>query len=385
VWLEDITGPSSLSEKIYLSLLAGDNALFSSDPDMPWRLQFRGNIEDKLNREGLMFKFLDCKGEALDDIGEFVLKKAAPHLLPEYKRQRKENRADFLKRKEAFFKTVFWARGLSQYQIGAWSQFVSSCKGKGREEGLFILEASARHESFFRSQRGSQFLRYFDYVKKQDLQLFTSILAEHSQIPAHLRNYAACVSACLCVTDAETAAKLMEIADFENDDPIDALERARDEFFSSSGRGAEPAGADPHPFSLLREGRETLKRRVWVAQLQTAFPAIELERVDFISSRKDAVTEALNSQFMDYESGRPSFVKQYGEVLEDPYEAELTTLVKLTRLGKIDSQGYCLLEMKEDEKQRLAFLRDKRNDLAHMKICSPQEMSELFKPRFLAK
>ncbi|MDR1642570.1 MAG: hypothetical protein LBC41_03235 [Clostridiales bacterium] len=380
IWLEDITGPLSLHSAICTTLANGMNVHFSSDPSMPWREHFQGAIESRLAQRDLMFRMVDCADCDTNDIGRYLLQDINHTQVSEYLHQR--DPITFIRKNKLFKNWVFWLRGMNPQQIAQWIRFIASCRGSSGSDGLFILEVPANYESYLSSVRTAKTIKYFDNVKQQDLQLFTTILAEHSEIPQHLRQYASWVAACLFVTDAQAAAKMIECIDFEETDPIDAVEKIYDEYFYDSDRDFD-ASPQPHPFTLVKTDKEQLKRRVWVAQLQTAFPAIELERIAFVTQRQDDIMTALQSQFMDYGTSTPTFVLQFEKKVEHPYEAELTTLVKLSKLCKIGLQGSYLLELKEDDKQRLEFLRDKRNDLAHMKICSPQEMSALFNPRFV--
>ncbi|MDR1541336.1 MAG: hypothetical protein LBU32_25745 [Clostridiales bacterium] len=383
IWLEDITGPSSLSDKIVQSLLNAESVTFLADPNMPWKLQFRGNIESRLGRVNLRFKLIDDADDVKEgeDIGKYLVTTAAHNRLHDYLRKRSnKERNDFIRENNLFNSMVFWVKGLTLSQAIQWIQFIYAYRSKKIADGMFVLEIPSQYQSGIKLH--SSIVKYSDFVKNQDLLLYASILVENSSIPPHMRLYAANVAASICVTDAEVADKMLRDLDFENEDPIAGLKRVHADWFANSSKGKLKNDSEPHPFELLEDADvNRLEKRVWIAQLQIAFPAIELERVEFINNKYILIKEAMNTEYLERETGKTDYIRQYNDWMWDqnPYDVEIGTLWKMIRLYRKDKPSQYLLHVSEEERQRLSFLRDRRNDLAHMKTCTPQQISDLFK------
>jgi hypothetical protein len=381
IWLENITGPVRLSEALVTSLQRGKSVLFLADPDMPWRWQFRGNVESKLSND-FTVRIIDCEEEYNgEDIGEFLVSRLAPDSFSAYLRQR-GNKSKYLKSSGIFSNTVIWIKGVGEQPSVQWTRYVSDYCSRSRQDGLFIIEINQYLDLPKAARNNMEVIDYSDFITRQDLQLFTSIIAaSNEEIPAYLKQYVACVSACLCGTDAELADKLISNSDFSRIEPVDALEKLFDEGLLPNFRGIVCAPENPHPFALLRKGlKSDLEKRVWTAQLQVAFPAIELERAALITKWKFEIEEAIGTQYWSPATCSAEYITQYGEQLQSPYDAEIGTLVRMTQLRKDkDRDQYLLYIPEEVDRDRLQILRGLRNNLAHLKTCAPNDINELFK------
>ena len=380
IWHEDITGPARLSEEILTSLLRGNSVLFVSYPDLPWRLDFRGGIEQQLDRAGLSTVHIDCEVDYTEgSIDEFIVDMVAPDKLAAYLRQRQGSKNQFLKR-EVFSNTVIWIRGLSGLDPAQWIQFVADYRSRRPEEGLFVLEVFP--DEGLRNLRLPQSISvasYLDYVTQNDVHLFSYILASRNDIPAHLKQYAARVCANLCAPDGEIASELIDNMDFTKTDPVDGLRQLFEQKYANSIRGTVCCGDEPHPFMLIRENAiEELDRKVWAAQLQTAFPVIELERTALVKKWVNEIKIALGEEYFDPVKYHTGYITQFGEQIDNPFDVELGTLVRMMSLRKNKNiEQYLLYIPDEKDRYRIHFLHQRRNELAHMVKCSPEHMDEL--------
>ena len=164
--------------------------------------------------------------------------------------------------------------------------------------------------------------------------------------------------------DAEVSERLLLGTDFHTDTIIEGLQRVAD-----SGdfdlRGMEQSSG--HPLWYLRNHRlDELSGRIWTAQIQVLFPMIELERRKLIEKWWASIRDALSMYR----------VEQFGVVLRDPAEVELGTLSYMMRC-KVAADKRMLYVPDEADRQRICFLHNCRNKLAHMNCCTPSEVSTL--------
>ena len=109
-----------------------------------------------------------------------------------------------------------------------------------------------------------------------------------------------------------------------------------------------------------------IEHRIWTAQIQVLFPIIELERVEIICKYENAIKSVLDSEN----------ITQYGELLTDAIDVELGTLCYL--MSKRNNDGlYYLYIPNETDRDRIRFLHECRNNLAHVSCCSPKQVREL--------
>ena len=100
--------------------------------------------------------------------------------------------------------------------------------------------------------------------------------------------------------------------------------------------------------------------------MQVFFPIIEFNRVNLIEKWFDEIQNSLMNEN----------VKQYGVQIYDPYEVELGTLYYLT-IHKIDADKFKLYIPDQADRNKINFLHTCRNQLAHMKCCSPEQIENL--------
>lgn len=382
LWWEAIAGPHMLIEAVSNKLLSGCSLLLLTSDAFPWRWAFRGNIENLLAREDVDVEYIDCKDSYSDgDIGEFVLQQTAPSEVPAYLRCLKDP-LNWLRCSKILDHKIIWLKGVPNQYHEKFLKFVNSYRSTSLNEGSLLLELeyplnNAAHPKFV------DIVSYNDFVTQTDLHLFCTLLAHHYDIPANLRDYAATVITNLCVTDGEVAEALFRRMDFSNDEPIEALKDCfhNQEFPKSRGITCI-AQQSAHPFHLLlTKDYIQLIRRVWKAQLQIAFPRIELERLQLIEQYQHSLQEALNTKYWDVKKKCAKYIEQFESTIQDPYDIELGTLHYMLQVFRADDRMTPLLVVTPADRKRIHFLVDMRNrKLAHIynnQNCSPGEMSEI--------
>ena len=164
--------------------------------------------------------------------------------------------------------------------------------------------------------------------------------------------------------DAEVSELLLREVDFRKESVSDGIARIAEmpDFFM---RGAEDGSE--HVLWLYRNNKiAELNHRIWASQVQVLFPVIEMERIEIIEKYRDAISQALTD----------NYIAQYGEQITDPMEVELGSLCFMMS-HRQDVYMYMLYIPDETDRERIRFLHECRNLLAHVSICNPEQVRKL--------
>lgn len=362
-WWENITGPQMLVEEISTCLLDGCNVVLQNDGGLPWREHMRDFVARRLGQVRL--RTLNWDGaEAQRQIVPMLLNRLYRNGLSvcpiDYKSQ-----LIYLKNETVFADTVVWIVPADSGDQTSLLRFLSDYRGKGLNcHGAFVLEVSEEQKL---PQMSSQnvVLRCSDYIRYNDLLLYANILADGTCEKQELKSYMACVATSLADRDAELIPEIIQGIDFERENPGEALVHMWDENCTHCPNN--------------RPDRQELQMRVWKAQLQTAFALIEMERLRITEEYWDIIEQALSTEYWEPRRNRTGFIHQRGDEPECPSDVELGTLVRMMSLRCNDDRTIPLLFFQDKElRNRIIFLTECRNNLAHHKVCTPGQMYELF-------
>ena len=371
LWWNQITGPANVVRQVTDALMEKKHVIVSVPADIPWRHQMRASVLASLKQRFGSLEMLvhtidvadDCPEET--DVGRYLLRKVSSgQVASGYRDRTGETIQSYLSRCNVLKDTIIWVKGMNAAQMERWRLFCRSYSVKDASNGLFVLENTSGPDC-----PGGKNIAVIDYqrcVSLYDTQIFNSIVldSEFHGLSQVWKQYVSAVCASLCGTDAQVSYDLMRETDFLNESPLDALKRlaASDSYQS---RGADPDSE--HIFAhVRRQDEDFLIRKVWTAQLQVAFPIIELERVNLIQRWEDNFRQAC--------SFKP--VKRHGAELKDPYEIELGTMFFL--MNYKEEGSYWLYLPDQQAREQIGFLRDCRNTLAHVNVCQPGELQRLF-------
>lgn len=370
-WWDQITGASMLVSAVSGALLQGQMVLLVVPEDLPWRQQMRSIIEHSYREDSpsrdILVESIDDEREYPDggDVGRLLLDRCAETKLRlGYRPMGGRRIQDYICRHGILRNRVIWVKGLTRARAKEWMAFCQDYGTRGVQDGLFVLEVHERG-GWPMSVRG-KVVDYGACVSSYDVRLFNSfLLGSQEQIPASWRDYVASVCAQLCGTDAEVSGELIERTDFLRQTPQEGLARiAEDPFFARRGERDSR-----HILSLVRRGEEEkIGHRVWTAQVQTLFPLIEMERCRIIDQLYPRLERALEDVDLF----------QYGDRITDPEDMELGTLVCLMAIREEEgSDQYVLFLPEEEIRERVHFLHHCRNQIAHAKVLTPQEIGQL--------
>lgn len=213
-----------------------------------------------------------------------------------------------------------------------------------------------------------EFIDFSECVSSYDVQLLNSFILDEMNGYACKSNlwksYIATAAATVCNVDAEVSERLLKEVDFRNESVIEGIARIADmpEF---SRRGAED-GSD-HVLWYYRTGKTSeLEHRVWSSQVQVLFPVIEMERVELVLKYQNNIAQALTENLFE----------QYGEHITEPMDLELGSMCYLMS-HRGDDNMYKLYIPDENDRERIRFLHECRNLLAHVNVCTPEQVRKL--------
>lgn len=371
LWWEQITGPANMVTQVMNALLGKQHVIIKVPADIPWRHQMRRAIESAIKQRtgslNLLVQTIDVADECPEEveIGHYLLRRMASGAISSGFRERSgEPIQSYLSRNDVLKGRIIWVKGMDAKQMNHWRKFCRGYAAKDASDGLFVLECVSGTECA--CAKNLAIIDYNSYISRYDTQIFNSIVLnkEFRDIDSRWKQYISTVCASLCNTDAEVSYDLIQETDFSRESPLNTLERLS-ESDSYKHRGIGPA--NDHVFAHVRQHNvEALTRMIWTAQLQVAFPLIELERVNIIQQWEENFKQAF--------AFKP--VKQYNTEIKDPYEIELGSMDYLMHY-KADI-GYWLYIPNSQVRNWIHFLHTCRNILAHVNLCDPDKLKRLF-------
>lgn len=368
-WWENITGPNYILKTITDLLLNNANVAFIVPSDLPWRYDMRLMVEERIKeRSGsmdLLVEFIDAQDEypIEEKVGAYLLNKYAQssEIRNGFRDRGKKNIQEYLKKNEVLRNRIVWVKGLTGLAAKNWMDFCKNYASNGINTGIFVLEVHGVGNISETSNLKS--IGYDESISANDIQVFNEFVLNDGQCLYELWiNYIATVSACLCERDAEISELLIRTNDFKSESPECGLKRIAEMPEYQRRGGDENSG---HILALIRRHDEDeIHRRIWAAQVKSMFPLIEFERCKFIKKYKKEIENVLRYYDID----------QYKEKLEYAEDVELGTLVYMMAL---ESSGYKALYIPYEEREKIHFLHKCRNNIAHAKLCTPEEIGRI--------
>lgn len=378
-WWTSITGPRNLCDAVSRALYNKSNVCLIVPDDLPWHDEMRACIETGIHQlpdmDTFYVEFIDVEDDCSDttDIGRYLLERyASPMVAAGYRGREKIQ--NFIRDNHVLDNRILWIKGLQPDREKKWLQFCRDCVPVNDCDGRFVLETRWTDKEY--ECRNMAVIRYYDMINHYDLSLFNSIYLnkERRTYSPIWQQYAAVVCSLLCNTDAETSQAFMEKCDFSSEEPFSGMRIVAADAMCQ--RLAE--NNDAHIISLVcQENMSAINNQIWKAQLQVLFPLIEIERVSFIERYREQIREALSEKYYDFGTKRSQIIYQFGEIINNPNDAELGTIYRMTKLKReADSTQYLLYIPSEQSRSRIELLRDLRNALAHGDSCPFEKVAE---------
>ncbi len=369
-WWDSITGPRTVVSNVVKALLENKMVILKVPPDLPWRHPMRSAINTAFKEHS---DYRDIVIEHIDIIddnpkqmepGRFILNYFASSAVNNgYREKSKASIQEYISMKGVIKNRIIWIKGLDKKTTEKWIKFCCGFTKRSPEEGLFVLEVHA--DSPLGTINSLTLIDFMECVSNYDLQLFNSfVLDKQSYYTDNWKKYISVCSATVCDIDAELSELLIRIIDFKTESVLEGIKRIAE--MPDFVRRGEDISSN-HILRYYRNNNfSEIEHRIWTAQIQVLFPIIELERVEIICKYENAIKSVLDSEN----------ITQYGELLTDAIDVELGTLCYL--MSKRNNDGlYYLYIPNETDRDRIRFLHECRNNLAHVSCCSPKQVREL--------
>lgn len=368
-WWTGITGPRTVITKVADLILNRNTVVLLVPDDLPWRHDMRSAIEAAFRPKAAILNMIIQQIDAADvcpagiDPGRYLLQRFAQgEIHNAYREKAGISLQKYMVQNNVLRNTIVWIKGLKATHAGNWINFCKGYKASTIEDGLIILEI--RGDALPKAMQKIKTVSLTDSVSHYDLQRFNSfILDSFSGYTETWKQYISTVVARLCDIDAEVSEKLISIIDFRSEEPLTGIQRIAEmpEFELRGQVGSE------HILACFRIGEtDELKKKIWSAQMQTLFPLIEFERMSIVSNWYDEIQQALNIHS----------IIQYHKKLSDPLDMELGTLVYHLS-HKADDHRYFIYIPDDAVRERIRFLHDCRNILAHANCLSVEQVNAL--------
>lgn len=372
-WWNNITGAHSVVSLVVDALLESKMVVLKVPSDLPWRHSMRSAIhtafQERTDTGDVVIEPIDIGDDNPQglDPGQLLLQKYASSSVSRgYREKSKYSIQEYISQKCVINNRIIWVKGLGEVDARKWIEFCKGFTPKNASEGLFVLEVHGMITP--KENKHMQYIDFSKCVSSYDVQLFNGFVLKGDEDIDYGSDiwdkYISATVATVCDTDAEVAEWLLKEVDFKCESALDGISRIADlpEF---SRRGAE-AGSG-HVLWLYRNNKtEELNHRIWVSQVQVLFPIIEMERIEFIRKYWNKIDQAL----LD------NCIMQYGGRITDPMELELGTLSYMMGARR-DDYLYILYVPDEVDRDRVRFLHECRNLIAHASICEPSQVRKL--------
>lgn len=364
-WWKRISGPQRFIEAAAGELKENGVILLQIPPDLCWRYCFRAALEEKVRQwfgeSDWLFEELDvsleCPGAVTEEkAGYAVLEKMNQNRAHRY-RPANGTIAQFLSSdQEGFFTNrVLWVKGLTPETCKAFCELCCHC---AKKKVWIILEDST---GVGRAKARLHLVDYLQFISDFDTSLLCLMAVNqcHSRLSDLWKQYIATLSANLCGVDPELAVELISRYSLRDADPRFALLELAEGDFSRRGQSEE------HVLYHVRNdedrGKTFVERQVWRAQLQVGLPVIEQAYAHVVKRLYGPLAGIL----ADVE------VIQYNQRVTSPSDLEVGTMVYLIASKKLTLNDTAL-------KQRIHVMHQNRNRMAHVELCSLDDMDQVF-------
>ena len=375
LWWNNITGARTVVDRVAMALLENKMVVLKVPSDLPWRYPMRSAIQNAFNERtdsrDIVIETIDAvdNNPANLEPGRFILQNyAASAIKAGYREKARISIQEYISDRNVIKNRIIWVKGLDEKTAGKWLQFCRGFSPRSAADGLFVLEVHGNITAT--ESKYIQYINFDDCVSSYDVQqLNCFILDDQKLYTTNWKRYISTTVATVCGVDAEISEMLLKVVDFRNETAIDGLKRIN-EMGDFERRGTEKDS--DHPLWHFRNNNTAeLSHRIWTAQIQVLFPIIELERQKLIEKWHSASETAL----------KENDVTQFGAVITAPAEAELGTLCFMMSC-KVYGDYRMLYIPDEADRERIRFLHDCRNKLAHMNCCTPNEVAGLLDGSF---
>ena len=369
IWWKEITGPKAFINDVAERLLES-SVIVKVPDDLPWRHEMRQEIQSELRDQSDYREITVVQIDAEDvtksgkDVCTYILDSfALKETTRQYRKKSGKSIPQFIVEKNILSNFVLWVKGFNNESAFEWLDFLLQYNACSPRIGRIVLEL--RDDIIRPPQNTIEEIDYSTYISEYNLQLFSSILLD--RIPEYAEDWKRYISALashLCVTDAEIAECFIIGCNHTEKDPLEMITAiSLDPEYLRRGAGQ----GSSHILSFARNYQiSKIQRRIWEAQVQVLFPIVESKRVRLIEQIEDELKVLL----------RAREIRQFGEIIENPYDMEWGTLAYSMSLKNLEYEYY-LVSLTDVDRAMIQHFREIRNTLAHGDCCSVEQVNEI--------
>lgn len=332
-----------ITEKAYL----GQSLLLAFPNQVPWSDELFDAVEAQLRTRNPEFRAVMLREEDGDP---------EPLMLDRFCRRETRARyrsaigaAKFLAEQpdSTLHSSYVWVRISSDTAMKKWISFASEyvrCIKNGEKKGAFIIECS--NMGSVSRVKGLHVLDWSVSIDSYDAFTYCALCSSNVSISKSLRAYLVDLAANVCQTDVELGQACINQGRGLLEDPETALRQIAESEVRSSG---EPFEIEINP--------ENLQTKTWESQVRIAFSVIEKLRMSFVNKYSRDIMRCL------------PITDAYGNTIDTLQKVELGQVLRFVGERKV--------VVSPADYDKIAFLRDCRNDLAHIKPLCLEDLAQL--------
>lgn len=332
LWWSQTPGPMKLVECLVDTLLGNGSAWLSGT--FSWQSEFCSNVKEKLGEvdSNINVEVLDAAEWCTDKKAEELIfsydERASADYLPAM------DLAEFVQSKAILKDTIFWFSGVSKENDWKWMELSKNLAKL--DAGLRIVCAGSNLSI---NAKKITLLKQSDYVTEFDTLLFAMTLVQSKNWNTETKIYFSRLANELSARDPEKIDALIEWCDDLLYDPIACVQS-----------------------KLGEDNKAAALNAVRTAQIMSLYPKIEQARAQSVAEMYDRLVALL------------PFTDEYDALFEKPEDMELRHIIYFERQGR--------LQLTKEEKNRVSFLYNMRNELSHRQIISGEDANALLNTTF---
>ena len=347
VWWNMVTNASQMVTKIITCIKEGKSVLLELNRKVPWYDTLSEIISEELTAyyADRSLKIVENMEGAPDEylFNEFCKREKRAQYRPSI------GYPAFLAQSDDIMlnQCIIWAVDVDTEKVTKWCDFIdmyNRALGKGKTGCLFLIET--REKVHIPEKKGLYYISYENMIEHYDNYLFNMILSARLKESSLFKQYLAEVVSSMVPDDIELSALCIQKGRKFLKNPIKEIE----EIVNSNCR------SDGSSFTFDNNA-DVLSKRLWEAQIKVIFPLLEKQRNILISKYEKEIEPIL-----------PIYVS-YGDKVESVKDVEIGILSFMVGNGK--------LEVEQQDRHKIAILKEARNKLAHISVMTQNEIDEL--------
>lgn len=366
-WWLKINGAQAFVNGALNALRAGKVAVLVVPNDLPWRDAMRFVMQSRIEKDRakqgteIIPQTIDVAESNIEKLspGEFLLKQLGDD---SYRPGSKHKIQEHIIREKLLENQLCWIKGLTCDCAEAWLKFAEDFHAPSKDKGMLVIELPFDADKS--SYSNLQFIDLNECIRVYDVQLFLDYVLDKKEYNEKWKRYLSMLVSSVCKKDVEVANQLIQEYNPRTEEIEDALHRlATRTHFTKRGY------APDHILNIVRQNKkDEIGKLIWEAQIRVLFPLIELERHKWIERYRDEIQAVVDRETI--------WIIKDKEKAESANDIEIGLIHMMYTRKLLDEYTVPIRE------QRLQFLHDCRNNLAHLRPGKLYQISNILDKEF---